>query len=450
MSAFLSLLLLLGPSVLAAEGDAPPPLPDWRAGSPLPEGEAPEEVSDYVALAIVTNPEVRVAWARWQEATHAVARARALPDPTLSFGIFVLSVETRVGPQRGRIGVQQVIPWPTALTAGGDAASERARAAQANLEAVTLAVSQEVEVAFWDLWEVRTARAIHEDHLRVVDGLSDTLRARLEVGAASLADLQQVDLSRARLEDAIRSMGAREQVAKARLRTAVGVRGELALPTEVPSSSVREVGEAEAALVEAALAHPRLVAATARVEAGESVVRQAEAQRMPGLMVGADWMITGPAVDGGMGVPPDSGKDAVALGVGLRLPIWQRAYGEEIRRAEAALEASSASRVALADRAVSDVFTWVTRVSDSARRAAVTDGTLLPQAEAAYQSLLGSYTAGQGSVAQVLLAQRDLLELRVRAVQARADHARAWASLETTCGRPVVGRPVDDDAKEAP
>ena len=38
------------------------------------------------------------------------------------------------------------------------------------------------------------------------------------------------------------------------------------------------------------------------------------------------------------------------------------------------------------------------------------------------------------TVAQVLLAQRDLLELRVNLIHSQAAHARAWAGLEAQCG----------------
>ena len=64
----------------------------------------------------------------------------------------------------------------------------------------------------------------------------------------------------------------------------------------------------------------------------------------------------------------------------------------------------------------------------------VTERTLLPQAESTYTALLGSWSAGEATVAQVLLAEQALLELRIDGDRARVAHARAWAALDALCG----------------
>ena len=66
--------------------------------------------------------------------------------------------------------------------------------------------------------------------------------------------------------------------------------------------------------------------------------------------------------------------------------------------------------------------------------------SLLPQAEGTYTSLLGSYAVGKANVAQVLLAQRDLLELQILLDSEQAELQRSWAELEALCGRPLERR----------
>ena len=52
---------------------------------------------------------------------------------------------------------------------------------------------------------------------------------------------------------------------------------------------------------------------------------------------------------------------------------------------------------------------------------------------------------GSAPIAQLLLAVQDLLELQVRLIEARADHASAWARLEHIVGRPVQRRSEGGD-----
>lgn len=54
----------------------PPALPVLQPDSPLP---------DYLRFALLNHPQVRAAWLDWRAAVSAIAAARALPDPKLTF-----------------------------------------------------------------------------------------------------------------------------------------------------------------------------------------------------------------------------------------------------------------------------------------------------------------------------------------------------------------------------
>lgn len=386
----------------------------------------------YVRHALATSPQVRAAYAGWDAEVRAIRGAGAPPEPTVGLGLFLSSVETRVGPQQAKLSLQQRLPWPTALLGRHDAAVARARLAQSRFDQVVLTVSAEVAQAYWTLWEVRATRTSHRAHLEVLDDLSQTLRARLEVGTATLADLQQVDLSNARLADALASLDARERRAEAWLRAAVGGTDAETLGATSEPVAASLPTQSLAALTELALAHPEVDGALAREEAAAAATRVAKSQRGPGLSLGADWIVTGPSATAGVA---DSGKDAVMVGVGIQVPLWQGAYAGTIGAAAAAETQLAHQREALELSVRQDVEDAWVRVEDGVRRVGVVQDTLLPQAEGTYTALLGSYAVGEATVAQVLLAQRDLLELQIQRDQQQAELERAWAVLEARCGQ---------------
>jgi cobalt-zinc-cadmium efflux system outer membrane protein len=424
----LLLLLALASPALAGPVDEQRDALQQAAPAPSAAAEVDGGLAGYVRLALSDSPDVRAAYARWEAEVAAIRGSAPPPNPTLGFGLFLQSVETRVGPQQARLSLAQSLPWPDELAGRRDAAVARARQAQARFDATVLAAAAEVRRAYWTLWAVRTTRATHGAHLAVLDDLSATLRARVEIGAATLADLQQVDLSRARLEDALASMDAQERRAAAWLRAAIAGRdGEL--PTaEAPGPAQLQTPLADAlALAEQ---HPSLDVVAARRAEAVAARRVARGQQAPGLRFGLDWTITGP----GPTAQPDSGKDALMAGVGLSLPLWQGAYAGRAGAASSNAVARDAEADALRLELAAAVEDAWLRVTDGARRVGVVRATLLPQAEATYESLLGSYAVGDAGVAQVLLAQRDLLELQVQRDQDRAERERAWADLEQLCG----------------
>lgn len=433
----LTLLLLLALPALADDAVEVPVEVDSVRDDP--RALRLDDLDAQLAWALEHHPDLDAARARQRTASNLVARAGALPRASVGAGVFLQPVETRVGPQQARLSVQQPLPWPGVLTAGREAAREGVRAADLDASAAALDVTASVVDAHWSLWRIRATRDVHRDHLTVLDGLSTTLRARLEVGEATLADLQQVDLTRARLADTIASMDETERAAVARLATAVGHPASAWTPTEaVPTPTSPGAPSLPAwdafAVVAQAVNHPALSAGEARVDAARSRLRQARAARMPGATVGADWILTGPAVDPAMA---DSGKDAFLVSARLELPLDARSRGDAVDAARSTVDALDAERRARADRRAAEALSRLSQVRDSARRIHITQGTLLPQAEATYDSLLGSYATGSANVAQVLLAQQALLDLRVALDTARADHARAWAALDATVGTSV-------------
>jgi outer membrane protein TolC len=393
------------------------------------------ELAPYLQTALGQSPQLKAAYAAWDAEVRGIQGAATLPEPTLGLGVFLRSVETRVGPQQARISLQQSLPWPTELSGRHDAAVAQARIAQAQFDAVVLDVSAQVLNAYWTLWEVRETRRAHSAHVVVLEDLSTTLRARLETGSATLADVQQVDLTRARLEDSLLSLDAQERRAVARLRAVIGgVPGEL--PTLQGPVVAQEPELNLDQVTEMASAHPLIGAAGAREDAAQAAVQVAQSQRAPGLTLGVDWMPTGPSAMDDV----ESGKDAVMLGVGFRIPLWQRAYAEDVRAMTAMQDLRAAQSQGLRVQLSAQVEDAYIRVVDGARRVDVVQYSLLPQAEGTYAALLGSYAVGKANVAQVLLAQRDLLELQVLLDREQAELERAWADLEQLCGTSLERR----------
>ncbi|MBK8012778.1 MAG: TolC family protein [Deltaproteobacteria bacterium] len=400
-------------------------------------------LAGYLRVALERNPGIRAGFERWQASVHRIARARRLPEPTLGFGYFVQSVETRLGPQRGRISLQQAFPWPTKLTAGADAASLQARAMARRLDAQTLSVARAVKTAYWNLWELRTTKAIRREHLEVIQGLASAVRARVSTGAAMLSDLQQVELLVTRGEDDLQGLEEAERGAVFQLRAAIGTSAMTAaheLPTpDAPPDAWFPV-ESREVLASWVRAHPMIESQGVLAEAAVSMGRAEAADRWPSFTLGADWILTSETSMAGV---EHSGRDAVIASLGIRVPLWQGSYGESVAAAEADARAQYAEQQAMIDQAEAELASTLVHLHDAVRRVAFYRGRLVPQAQTAYESVLGAYVVGRATVAQVLLSERDLLELRTELERARVAHARWSARLEELVGRELVFAAID-------
>lgn len=395
-------------------------------------------LTGYLAYAFAHSPALRASFEDWRAVSQRPRQARRLPEPTVTFAGFVRAVETRVGPQRVRIGAMQWFPWPTKLTAGGEVAAREAEAAQRRFEAHALEIAAEVSRAYWRLWAIQHVREVERDQVVILESLSAQVRARVETGAAELADLAQVDLTLSRARDRLAGLDQSERVAAAELVRAVGAPMLTPTPVEAEAPAIVELPEPAAALAAEAAEHPRVAAMVSMSEASEARVREARADRFPRFGVGVDWILT--AESAAAMPPPDSGKDAVIVAGSLSVPLWQRAYGakQDESRARAAMYRARALDVR--HRVMADVQTHAARVQDDARRVRLYQTTLVPQAEGAFESVMSSYAVGRSSTAELLMAEKDLLELQRGLLELRAQLAIDLAELERALGRPLQAR----------
>ena len=397
-------------------------------------------LSAYVAYALAENPELRASFERWKAATLRISRARRLPEPVVRYSYFIRSVETRVGPQNHKVSLMQAFPWPTALSAGADAASSSARAAQRHFDAEALQVRQAVADAYWRLWLVHEEHRLTKEHDIVLETLAGTVRGRVRTGDSSLADLNQVELGIARHHDHDGAHKEQARVAAADLMRAIGDTETMEAPSVTDTPFEGLPADDDQALHEAARQHPMIEAAELMASSSDSRARAEAAARAPSLLAGLDWIVTGKA----RAPVPGSGQDAVIVTAGLSLPIWGPSYRDAMGAARAEGEAYRAERDAALQMADARLEAAISAVRDAQRRIDLYRNTLIPQAETTFQSVLGGYQSGRSTVASALLAQRDLLELQLELARNRARHARAWAVLEAVVGRKVTTQEKED------
>jgi cobalt-zinc-cadmium efflux system outer membrane protein len=400
-----------------------------------PQGDG--SVEAYVRAALRESPRIRAGFERWRAATLRISRARRLPEPTVMYGYFISSVQTRVGPQQHRVSVQQSFPWPTRLTAAADAAGLQARAQERRLDAEVLAVRRRVEEPYWRLWLVRRTREVKRESLEVLRSVAEVARGRLAVGAVALADVQQVELAMSRLDDAVRGLGEHERMQEAELAAAMGVAAGAPLPTTGDPPREALPDEPVEALRVAVQQHPMLESFALMAQASEADARAQQADFFPSFTVGFDWIVTGDAPMPVQG----TGTDAVMVSVGVRVPLWVSIYANNVSASRADAAAHRAEGRGALDEALAQLHGTLARVRDGERRVRLYRDTLVPQAQTALESSLGAYAVGRATVTATLMAERDLLDLRVGLAVARAEHAAAWARLDELASRRVRRAP---------
>jgi outer membrane protein TolC len=387
-----------------------------------------EGIDELVAWAEVHHPRLRAARQRWLGALAQAETADALPEPRLAYREYIEEVETRAGPMRRALGLQQPLPAFGSRSLRRDAALATAAAAGARMEAERLAVRADIARAHGELYHLgRTTEFVRVD-VQLLGALERVLRARFGAGDAPHTDLARAQVELGRLADRLQDLEERAGPARATLNAAMGrqVSAPLAWPTELTHARLSDPDERVLRSVEEA--NPQLTALAAELVRARALVQLTATRRLPKTTLGLE-AIQIDAVDG------SDGSDAWVFSLGLELPLRRRVYRAEERAARAALGAAAGTlddrRNILGARA----RTVLSRLHDAERKLDLYAAALIPKARESLEASQAAFGTGTSDLEGVIDAQRTLLEFHLTRERALTDHQRLRAELESLSGR---------------
>lgn len=408
------------------------------------EPDNPESIDDYVAVAAQNDPALRAAHARWQAAYSRAQAAAPWPRPVISYAVFLRPVETRVGPQRQRVGVRVPIAWGSQRRGEREAGAWAASRAGRMFRARLLELRADLGSLYWSLW--RLDRDI-EDAAReeeLVRGLEDASRIRLEADQGSMSQLQQMGLRRALAEDRKRSLEAERRRLRARFAAHLDWSPERDIRIAAQAPSPSTLPERDVLLSQAA-GHPLLGAREDRARAHEARARSYAARRLPGLSLSVDFIDVAPAQNSDVA---GSGNNALSAGLAISVPVDGHVFRRraDAERSEAAAQRADAEGLVRVQRG--DIDALLATLSDAARRSALYENALVPQAEAAFESTLARYVSA-GNLGEVFVALDTLFEVRSRVHRTLAEYALARNELERVTGVPLARDQTTSNAERS-
>jgi outer membrane protein TolC len=141
-----------------------------------------QSLNDYLKTAAENNPGLRSKFLSYQASLERLPQVRALPDPEISFGIFIEPMERYAGNQVAEIQVMQMFPWFGTLGAAEDEAAAMARAKYEEFNQAKSTLFYEVKTAWFALYLLQKDIDITEENLEILKSLERIAINRLSSG----------------------------------------------------------------------------------------------------------------------------------------------------------------------------------------------------------------------------------------------------------------------------
>lgn len=405
------------------------------ADSRLTSKENPEHrpasftLSQFISAVAASNLDLAAQRYNVSIARAQLIAARVSPNPTLNLG-GNRDLSHKDQPANENLGLSQLIELGGKRRFRVSAATRSLFATAATVEDFfrTLrgtAANAFIDAVAGDMIVVQKRKAFDS-----LNKLSDLNRIRLHEG-----DIADVDYNQA-LVDSLRAQGdltAAEATAQTSRLALLQLLGRPAAARPRPVSDLQISGRnfQLPSLLDSALRNrPDIVAARNAYAAALASARLARANRIPDPTLSVSLQQN---ESGRNPINPSPNFNFLSFGVSFPLPLFNTLRGESLAAAQTALQSETTVK-SLELKAEIDVRQAFERFEFAKRRAAQYQGKILELADQVLDARLAAYKTGGATLLDVLNAQKAETDVRLSAIDALTERAKALVALEQAAG----------------
>ncbi len=290
-----------------------------------------QTLNDYLQIAIENHPQLKAIDYEVKAELEKIPQVTALPDPEVGAGVFLLPVETRVGPQRLRLSASQMIPWKGKRTAASEAVIALAKAKEQTLEVVKNQLFFQLKKIWYERYEIKEIIEVHQDNLELLESFEQLALIKFEAGLGSMTDVLRVQMEKNKVNTEIENLADELQLLEVQFNQILNqdTPTSIAIPDTIP---LKEIAESQELLAEKIKnQNPALQQFQLQQEAIQQRIKLEEWAFKPSLGVGLEYAMTGKRKD----VEVDgNGKDVLMPKVMLKLPLSKAKYKAAIQEQE--------------------------------------------------------------------------------------------------------------------
>ena len=362
-----------------------------------------QQLQSYIEEAEANNPEIQAFELRYNIAEEKVNEANWLPNTEVSAGYFVSEPETRVGAQRARIGVKQMLPWFGTVTARENYATSMAEAEYVEITIAKRKLALSVAQSYYRLYETRAKQKVLDENIQLLKTYERLALTSVEVGKASAVDVLRLQIRQNELQQQREVLeeefGAEQTTFNNLLNRDENSTVEIVATMEIPEDDPT-YGTDALSLNPELLKYDKLYESVAQSE----LLNQRESLPMVGF--GVDYLSVSERTDMN---PIENGKDVLMPMVSVSIPIFNNRYKSisrqnELRQQE--IETQKEQRLNVLESA----FAKAISQRNQARIKFNTQSKNLKQAKDAEQILIKNYETGTIDFNDVL----DIQELQLK------------------------------------
>jgi outer membrane protein TolC len=389
------------------------------AGTPL---------STLLEEAQQNNPEIRAMVSSYHAADQGIKAAGALPDTEVMlqhlsvgsprpFAGYTNSDFAYIG-----LGISQVFPWPGKRGLRVEAAGLQAQATQAQSDAITRTVLEQLKIAYFKLAYLQQTLTVLLRDDKLLSDMEQIAESRYRVGKGNQSEVLKAQLQHTRILQEINVHHREQAEQQAQLKMLLGRSQESSDVITEPLQERALPPEPSELLQQASEKNPEVATRKALAERADKMIELSRKEFRPDFGVQYMYQNTDRRF-----------RDYYMATFTVTLPNRSRRHAE-LAQALEEQKAASAALDAEKQRRMAEVQEQYQTARLSGAQLKIYREGLMPQAEATFRSAMAAYQANREDFETLLSSFRDVLDVEEQYQKELSEHESALARLESLTG----------------
>ncbi|MDR9419372.1 TolC family protein [Gracilimonas sp.] len=395
-----------------------------------------QTITQYQQEAAENNPGLKAKYQQYLSALEESPIVGTLPDPEVSFSYFIKPIETRVGPQQGRISVSQMLPWFGSLQDQRSVSDLRAKAKFESFQESRNRIFLQVEQTLLQLYELHESIRIAEENRAILNSLVELSLARYETDRATQVDVLRAQIEEEGLNIQIELLKDNRNVLLQKMNELLN-RNEGTKITLPDSLGETDIKSREDLMAQIEHQNPNLNRLRYQEASSEVMKSLAQKQNRPGIKLGVDYIFTG---ETDMPNITNSGEDALMVMAGLRVPIFGKKNNAKVQQAERNIQDVQYQISSRENSLQTELDTSLRDYKDAQRRFKLYNEKQIQRITQAINIMMDAYSSDSSEFEEILRMQRKQLEYQLKRIQAKTEQHKAKAYIRYLSGEHNVSQ----------
>ena len=389
---------------------------------------AQDILNQYLETAAKNNPALKAKFNEYNASLEKVPQVGALPDPQLTFGYFIMPVETKNGPQQAKVSFTQMFPWFGTLNSKEDVFISAAKAKYENFEEAKSNLFFEVKSTYYDLYYIQKGIDITLENIEILNTFKRLANIKIEAGKASGIDELRVELELNDLENNLALLKDKWFVNSVKFNNLLNVENntDIQMPKRL---WINDLQYSRQAVIDSLTMNNHQIKSLDFLK--KSFVQNeqlAKKQGTPNIILGVDYTAIGNS-----GSSPAAGKDALMVKAGITIPLYRKKYSAMVNESviqQKVIEDKKLDKINVLETLFEKVYSEYT----DANRRIILFEKQTELAKRAIKLLETEYANSGKNFEEILRMDKSVLKYSLELEKARADKQAAIAFINYLMG----------------